>query len=661
MYDVFISYAREDKAHVKRLVDAFTAARGWSVWWDQRLRSGERFPREIQDALSNSRCVLVVWSPHSVESDWVCAEATEGWQRGILLPLQVQECEPPLPFRQTETADFSDWNGSETAPLFLKLTEDIQRIHSQGVAASSKELQERELRRRGHRRRRLLRRSFAVALAVLIAVLGWYGYRAYHQKQATEQMVERLATRADELRQQVLATGDDQKPGTWWAALMQDHKRFDRLELSVLLAAEAVKRGRTQHAERSLRSGLALLPWSDKSFQIDIDDIVSDLAFSYDGRLLAAGGGKDGTLVWNLATGEMTAQIPHGGMGGLASRQDKRGTYVNFRGRQVLDFSPNQPILATAGPDNTVRLWDASTGSELHRLEHEAPVNAVRFAPSGGILASTTELGEVHIWDSQSGLEVRRLHQDDAAYTLAVSPSGKYVASASLDKRVRVWELATGRQVAHLVQDGIVEGMRFDPQETVLVTFGRSTVTTVWDLKTGARLWQLPIYSDGDAGAVFTPNGQVLVIGDTSGNLSWWDINNKAELFANPAGIYTRALAASPDGRYLVTIDADDTARVWELEGGREIKRMPYLRNLTAVAVSPDSRFFATCGDDDWDRRLVEVTEIRPEDPVAKACSRMSRNLTRDEWHQYIGNEPYRDTCPDIAKAGSDEALPAHR
>ena len=654
MYDIFISYAREDKPQVKRLVDAFTDIRGWSIWWDQRLHGGERFPREIQDALSDSRCVLVVWSTHSVESDWVCAEATEGWQRGILVPLQVQDCEPPMPFRQTETADFSDWNGAQNAPLFLKLTEDIQRIHSQGVAAGSEELQAREARRRAHRRRRLLRRCFSVILVMLMVIIGWYGYRIYSQKQATAQVVERLVSRADDLRQQVLASKDDQKSRIWWAVLMQDNKRFDQLQLSVLLAVEAMKRGHTQHAQRSLRSGLALLPWSDKNFPIDLDNIVSALAFSYDGRLLAAGGGKDGTLVWNLETGEITARISHGGMGGRERRHDKRGNYVNFRGRQVLDFSPNQLILATAGPDNTVRLWEANTGRQLHRLEHAAPVNAVRFAPAGGNLISTTELGTVYVWDSQSGLEVRRLHQDDAAYAVAVSPSGKFIASASLDKSARVWELATGRQVAHLRHEGIVEGMRFDPNETKLVTFGDGAVTTVWDLKTGAKVWQLPISSDGDAGAVFAPEGQVLVIGDTEGRLSWWDIRKKTELFSSAAGSFIRVLASSPNGRYLTTIDADETARVWEFEGGREIKRLPYLRYLTAVAVSPDSRFIATCGDDGWDSRSIEVTEIWPGDPVAKACSQMNRNLTREEWRQYIGNEPYRNTCPDIARAASE-------
>jgi hypothetical protein len=132
-------------------------------------------------------------------------------------------------------------------------------------------------------------------------------------------------------------------------------------------------------------------------------------------------------------------------------------------------------------------------------------------------------------------------------------------------------------------------------------------------------------------------------------------------LFSNSEGSFVLALALSPNGKYLITIDADETARIREFEGGREIKRLPYLRYLTALAVSPDSRFIATCGDDGWDRRLVEVTEIWPADPVAKACSQLSRNLTRDEWREYLGNEPYRDTCPDIAETDSSQELPARR
>ena len=101
-YDVFISYAREDRKCVKQLAEALASSRGWTVWWDDRLAVGEDFRREIEAVLTNAGCILVVWSSNSVDSDWVRAEATEGWRLGNLMPVLIQECEPPIPFRQIE-------------------------------------------------------------------------------------------------------------------------------------------------------------------------------------------------------------------------------------------------------------------------------------------------------------------------------------------------------------------------------------------------------------------------------------------------------------------------------------------------------------------------------------------------------------------------------
>jgi hypothetical protein len=149
MPDIFLSYAREDRARVSKLAEALGLRRGWSVWSDARLRTGERFTREIEAALAESRCVLVVWSRHSVDSDWVCAEAAEGWERGTLVPVRFEPCEPPMPFRQTETADLTDWHGSTSAPALLTLMDHIERVLARGAAASSEELLQRERRRQG--------------------------------------------------------------------------------------------------------------------------------------------------------------------------------------------------------------------------------------------------------------------------------------------------------------------------------------------------------------------------------------------------------------------------------------------------------------------------------------------------------------------------------
>ena len=83
MADVFVSYARSDKARVAPLVAAIEA-NGWTVWWDPAITPGQEFDRQIAAELKIAAAVLVVWTPNSVESRWVRGEAREGAARGIL-------------------------------------------------------------------------------------------------------------------------------------------------------------------------------------------------------------------------------------------------------------------------------------------------------------------------------------------------------------------------------------------------------------------------------------------------------------------------------------------------------------------------------------------------------------------------------------------------
>ncbi len=86
MSDIFISYSREDKERVSALASAL---QGWSVWWDTEILTGEKFSQVIETELNNARCVIVVWSKQSVDSDWVQAEASEARRRGVLVPITI--------------------------------------------------------------------------------------------------------------------------------------------------------------------------------------------------------------------------------------------------------------------------------------------------------------------------------------------------------------------------------------------------------------------------------------------------------------------------------------------------------------------------------------------------------------------------------------------
>ena len=127
MADIFISYAKEDRAHKDRIARALEAE-GWSVWSDAEIRAGTTFPRAIAEAIEAARCVVVLWSTTSVENDWVYEEAERGKQRRILLPIQIEPAQIPLGFGLIQTASLVGWDGAPAELDFRRLVRDISAI-----------------------------------------------------------------------------------------------------------------------------------------------------------------------------------------------------------------------------------------------------------------------------------------------------------------------------------------------------------------------------------------------------------------------------------------------------------------------------------------------------------------------------------------------------
>lgn len=115
-HDIFISYAREDRERVRPIAEELVR-RGFDVWWDPRLRGGQDYRDAIEEALKSARCVVVAWSRHSVDSDFVIDEAERGKQRGILLPVFIDAgVGPPLGFGGIHTNDLSGWLAHPSQP-----------------------------------------------------------------------------------------------------------------------------------------------------------------------------------------------------------------------------------------------------------------------------------------------------------------------------------------------------------------------------------------------------------------------------------------------------------------------------------------------------------------------------------------------------------------
>ncbi len=109
MADVFISYSHEDRDQVLRLA-ALLKSKGYTVWWDKSLDAGDRYRDEIVSQLVSARAVIVVWTPSSIRSDWVRAEAGFAKARGKLIPVKsggVSYDMIPLPFGELHTQELS--------------------------------------------------------------------------------------------------------------------------------------------------------------------------------------------------------------------------------------------------------------------------------------------------------------------------------------------------------------------------------------------------------------------------------------------------------------------------------------------------------------------------------------------------------------------------
>jgi hypothetical protein len=127
MSDIFISYKREEQAIARKLADALESE-GWTVWWDPMLRAGERFNDVIEKALKESKCVVVMWSKRSVESQYVKHEANYASRRNKLVPVMIEEVELHFRFEDLHTLSLLDWDGSRDFSEFRKLVNDISTI-----------------------------------------------------------------------------------------------------------------------------------------------------------------------------------------------------------------------------------------------------------------------------------------------------------------------------------------------------------------------------------------------------------------------------------------------------------------------------------------------------------------------------------------------------
>lgn len=131
--DIFLSYNREDSARAKVFADGFQCE-GFSVWWDATLRSGEAYDEVTEEALESAKAVVVLWSPRSVVSRWVRAEATVAGRNKTLVPVMIEQCKRPIMFELTQTAELSHWHGDADDTAWRAFVSDVRGLVAKGTA-----------------------------------------------------------------------------------------------------------------------------------------------------------------------------------------------------------------------------------------------------------------------------------------------------------------------------------------------------------------------------------------------------------------------------------------------------------------------------------------------------------------------------------------------
>jgi WD40 repeat protein/serine/threonine protein kinase len=244
---------------------------------------------------------------------------------------------------------------------------------------------------------------------------------------------------------------------------------------------------------------------------------------------------------------------------------------------RTLAYSPTNQLLAVNGQDNSLVVWDLSTGLQQPPSlwhGHSAQPNALAFSTEGHWLASGDLEGRIWLWQDGERQPTPLTVPGQAVWSVAFSPDGQTLAAGYADGTIRLWDIQNGQARLLEGHSDIVYAVRFSPDGKQLASGAGDSTAILWDTATGEPLSDpLVGHQNWVLTLAYSPNGQLLASSGADSTIILWDAVNARQLIQFPTKHqdWVRQIAISPDGRQIVTASADHTSQRWDIGTGQAI------------------------------------------------------------------------------------------